>query len=610
VPSALTPRGSTRAWRSRRQRWSDRLPVSCSRCGQPVQPWDAWDLDHTTPRALGGGDDTARPAHATCNRSAGATTADAVDSAGSDFWEAPGGADTPALSAIPPEDPEAIAAGPSASDSVWDRSDWLDELRIVPDGATWPRLMTGPHPDAAGSFGAEAIAFLFESQGLRLRWFQRLWLTRALEHDLSERLIWLELLLSTSRQVGKSVGMRGLGSWRLHQAPRFGEEQLVLHTGKDLPVCKEVQRPVRAWARDRRELGYAVREQNGNEEVTAPDGSRWIVRGKDSVYGYGATVGMADEAWGVPPGVVEDGLEPTMAERIDPQLVLASTAHRKATPLFPLRRAAALERLWSPGSSLLVEWSAPRGTAIDDRAGWRLASPHWSPGRERLLESRLERVMAGVSDDPDEDDPVEAFLAQYLNIWPARRTVAAKATRDEPFTADRVWADAADLTVPVPGGALVVAVEDWFGQGAAAAAAGMLGDGRVMVFGGLFAGRAEAFGWAGYLVQTHPGSRLLVGASLAGEPAAHAVGADPEPFGVAQTAAALPAVRELLAAGRLVHDGAWELAGQVKALRVAPGRAGGLSVSSSRARSDLVRAAAWAATEAVKMPAAVEFFVW
>jgi hypothetical protein len=322
VPSALTARGSTRAWRKLRAHHATTLPRPCWRCGETITPDMAWQLGHIIDRADGGTDDDVAPEHQHCGSSAGAaaqaqrrnTSRYALGSSGPFFGAASGGGNNPALFAVPPEDPEAGIVGPSASDSVWDRCDWLDELRLVPDGATWPRLMTGPHPAAVGSYGAEMIAWLVESQALRSRWFQRLWWTRLLEHDEAGGLIWLESLLSTSRQVGKSVGLRGVASWRLHQAPRFGEEQLVLHTGKDLPVCKEVQRPARAWARERRDLGYGVREQNGNEEVTAPDGSRWVVRGKDSVYGYGATLGMGDEAWGIPPGVVEDGLEPTMAE--------------------------------------------------------------------------------------------------------------------------------------------------------------------------------------------------------------------------------------------------------------------------------------------------------
>ena len=49
-------------------------------------------------------------------------------------------------------------------------------------------------------------------------------------------------------------------------ADGWGEPQDVLHTGKDLAVCKEVQRPARVWAKARRDV-YKVREVNGQEEI-------------------------------------------------------------------------------------------------------------------------------------------------------------------------------------------------------------------------------------------------------------------------------------------------------------------------------------------------------
>ena len=347
-----------------------------------------------------------------------------------------------------------------------------------------------------------------------------------------------------------------------------------------------------------------VREANGNEEVAGPDGSRWLVRAKGSTYGYTASLGVADECWGVDPEVVEDALEPMMPERTWPQLLLISTAHRKTTPLFPGRRSAALAALDAPGSTLLVEWSAAPDAELDDRQAWRAASPHWSPGRERLLEAKLARVEAGVSEDEDEPDAVEAFRSQWLNQWRERRVVVA-ATRDELLVDEAVWADAADPEAVLPPAGLVVALEDNFGQGAAAACAGRLTDDRVVVFGGLFAGRGQACGWAGRVLVDFPGSRLLVGGSLVDDPAVTGIGAPVETVGSAQTRAALPALRQLLADGRLVHDGDPDVAGQVAGLRVIP-RESGLSVSPRSGRSDLARCVAWAVVEAAREPVVPE----
>jgi 5-methylcytosine-specific restriction endonuclease McrA len=82
VTSSLTPRGSTRRWRSivaavTRQVHTDHAagrPVTCPYCNQPIRPGQRFDVDHAIPRIHGGTDLHLRPAHTSCNRAAGATT--------------------------------------------------------------------------------------------------------------------------------------------------------------------------------------------------------------------------------------------------------------------------------------------------------------------------------------------------------------------------------------------------------------------------------------------------------------------------------------------------------------------------------------------------------
>jgi hypothetical protein len=473
------------------------------------------------------------------------------------------------------EEPE---DSPGPGDPRW-QVPWLEQLLVVPEDAAWPRFMTSPHPAAVGSFGPDAFGWLAAEAGLDLRWWQRLALARQLEHDADGVLVWLVVLGTTARQVGKSIWLRGGATWRLHQAGRFGEEQTIMHTGKDLPVCKEVQRLARAWAKAR---GYPTREQNGNEEITEPgSGSRWLVRGKDSVYGYSVSNGLVDEAWGVAPGVVEDGLEPTMAERASPQLELVSTAHTRATPLFPAHRAAALAELDEPGATLLLEWSAHRDAAISDRAAWRQASPHWSPGRERLLEQRLTRVTAGEVLDPDETDPVESFRSQFLNIWPERSAATAKVLLDT-----EAWA-ARREEVDVGAAAVMVAVEDHYGHGAAVAAAARAPDGRYELDGWLCGTWAEAFDDVAGIAATRPRVEVIVGPALvaAVEPRWQARVAKP-----ADTRAGLALLRQLVDGAQVTHDDAPDLA-QLTTVHVREAPTG-MRIAAGRA--DLVRAAAWA----------------
>src|SRR5262249_5968685 len=81
----------------------------------------------------------------------------------------------------------------------------------------------------------------------------------------------------------------------------------------------------------------------------------------------------------------------------------------------------ALNNLESGEGGLLIEWSAPRAGEIDDVNGWRLASPHWTAQRQRLIGKQLEAALMGEAEiSEDEADPVEAFRAQWLNQWPLR----------------------------------------------------------------------------------------------------------------------------------------------------------------------------------------------
>jgi hypothetical protein len=507
------------------------------------------------------------------------------------------------------DDTEPDPTTPDPTSADWDACPWLADLLPVPDEATWPRLMSPPHPDAVGSYGPEAVAWITSERRVDLRWWQRLVIFRLLEHDDHGQLVWLDAIVSTARQVGKSVVLRELGAWRMHAADTFGEPQTVLHTGANVAVCREVQRPIRLWCKER---GYQVREANDQQEMEAPDGGRYLLRAKGAVYGFTGDLALADEGWKLEPSVVEDGLEPTMAERDNGQLVIFSTAHRLATSLVPLRRAAAFVA-WGRGDvrTLILEWSAPRDADLDDRDAWRSASPHWSAARSRLLEGKLTRVQVGYSEDPDEDDPVESFRSQYLNIWPGRRLTTSR--RTEPLADRDTWAQATDLWAHAPDGVpLSVAVEDYYGLGAAAAAVAQLEDGRLVTWGGLFASRPDAYAWAAFTVGLRPDCTLTIGASLAlGEAQEACPRATVAKAGTAQTSGALPLVRSLLRSRGLVHSGDEDLALQVRAVQLVPTATGGLGIAHRGIRSDLLRATAWAVADRHQPhQEAMEFYVY
>ena len=461
---------------------------------------------------------------------------------------------------------------------------WLADLLDVPDNATWPRLMTAPHPDAVGSYGQLAEAYSEAFRGRPWRWWQRLAARRLLEHDAEGRLVWGVAVLTLARQLGKSYWLGDLCAWRLHSGVVFGCGQTILSTGKDVAVCREMQRPHRMSSKRDRDR-YHVREVNGQEEIElVADDSRWMVRAKDAVYGLSVTFATVDEGWKVLASVVDDGIEPTTVEADDAQILLVSTAHRRATALMVGRRARALEHLGDGEGPLLLEWSAPPDAGLDDRSAWRMASPHWTAKRERLIADRLEGAMAGESDDVDEPDPIMSLRTQWLNQWPAKRLALTKGqllvdldawtmlAGDPQDDIERIW----------------LAVEDHGGLGAAVAAVCIQSDGRYGVDGWLTATWAEAMSDLRRLAAAHHSVKVQAGATLV-----HRLPPGMRASAVTSTItrATLPLMRELVAGGQIVH-GSVELDEQVETVRVTEA-IGGLNLVAG-VRSDLLRAASWA----------------
>jgi hypothetical protein len=486
-----------------------------------------------------------------------------------------------------------------ADHAVWDVS-WLDPLRDAPANASWPRLMTPPHPAATGSFGSEFAQSAAERMGRPLRWWQELAATRLLKHDEDGKLVWRATILSTARQVGKSVLLRELLMWRLTQGRRFGgEPQTLLHVSWDVGVGRWIQREARTWARQYQDK-FRVREANGLESIEyLPDGSVWLLKSKIGVYGHSASMAAVDEGWGIAADHIEDGLLPTLVERSSSQLVLCSTAHPQATSLVLDRRRAALAALDDPGQAdLILEWSAPAELDLADETGWRMASPFWSPEREQAIRAALERTL-GAAPDPDVQDPRAGFQTQWLCRWPVED---AGARKGEPLLPPGAWKEA--RTTLHAEGPATIGVEDWFGEGAATVAARRLEDGRLLVAGWEFPTRELAAEQAAKVASWADGSALVVGATLMGDPWVHGVSAVKVTSATGTlTRAGLPLFRQMVQSGQLVWDEADGrlIADRLEAARVVQGAAGLRLLDGGR--NDLVRALVWVvATAAVPRP--------
>lgn len=555
----------------------------------------AWDLGHDDdhPRDH----DWQRPWHRKCNRSDGQAKATAKRTehrpGGSVFEGTPSGtALAQSLSLCDADD----VVGFGVDDAVWDVW-WLNDLRELPADATWPRFMSAPHPDAVGSLGVEFEWWCRTHRNTTLRWWQRLVARRLLEVDGEGRLVWLVLLLTLARQLGKSWLLWLILSWRLHQGDRFGRAQRLLHMSIEMSQVRDVMALELSFADSRPDL-YATLDNNNDTSIEwLHDGSKWVrvVRGTSrSGGGYGQSgvaVAAVDEAWSIGAAVVDDGIEPTLVEGEQPWLVLCSTAHRKATSLMPDRRGAALLDMGTVEEPvLLLEWSSPRSLDLTDVAGWRMASPSWSVQREQMIRMRVKRALAGApTHDPTEPDPIESLRAQWLNQWPAK--VLSKA-KGEPLVDIDAW-KARELTDPAAGPITVVIEDDRHG-GSAVAAAFMRGDGRVVVTGLTFEGVAAAARQAREWLAAVPGSRLLVGASMLSEPELRPMLSGGNAVGSRELTGGLALFRRAFAADRLWHDeDCADLTAQLADARVAEGVAG-LSLSPSTGRVDLVRAAVWA----------------
>jgi len=242
--------------------------------------------------------------------------------------------------------------------------------------------------------------------GVHLRPWQCWALDRGLEHRADGSLRWPTVLLSVSRQSGKSVTGRAVCGWRQSEgAQTFGEVQTVLSTANKFQTALELWMGG-AYAMQA-QTASRVRWARGAEEIGDPNGSRWLVQAATPNLGVGLSVslGLVDEAWNVERDYIEASLVPTMLEKESPQLWIVSTQGDSGSDLLESYRRQGIKGMADPDTSevLILEWSADPSADVADREAWMAASPHWSERRSRFIETQLEIL------------PDAVFRSQILN---------------------------------------------------------------------------------------------------------------------------------------------------------------------------------------------------
>ena len=447
-----------------------------------------------------------------------------------------------------------------------------EAVELVP-----PRLETPRPADVVGSYGAEAAGWIGRYLRDELRPWQRYALERILEHRADGSLRWRRVILTVSRQSGKSILSRGLCGWRVGASDLFDEPQEVLHVANLRGTAARIWTPAARTLEET--LGVTVRRSNGQEAIELVDGSAWRLAASTLDGGVGSSVSLAfvDEAWRISRDVVDGSIAPTMLERRSPQLVLVSTAGDGGSTLLIEDRDAAIAQLDDPDSAriLLLEWSAPPEAYPDDREAWRIASPHWTPARLEALEHAY-----ATSSEAD-------WRRQYLNQW----VLAARS-----WIAAGQWkaAEEPELELPVRGG--TVAINDRDGQpGACGYVLAIAAGDDVVVSGRAFPSRRALWAALEELTAGRRGLTLLYPASFERH-VKTLRGVTTAKVGTAEQRAGYGPTLAAVVDGRLRHDGDPELTRQM--LTATPVTIPDVGTTLSARRSPgpifLARAAVWA----------------
>jgi phage terminase large subunit-like protein len=471
-----------------------------------------------------------------------------------------------------------------------------------------PRWQTPLPPTVVGSWGPEVAWWAAHELGITLDRWQRRALNRALAVDANGTLVYRHYLVSTARQMGKTVVVRSLIGWALTAADTPPWERILglAHDRRQARIPYDaVRQDLMPLRRRYPHAGLALTRYLGirsdlygrhREYDIGSRESRNVIRGTTNDLGIFDEVRtqINYETWAA--------LEPTTRARPDPLIIGLSTAGDD--------RSILLRDWWERGLRIIdgaepsdgfgMTWyAAPDELAPDDPRAILAANPAIAEGR-----LPIGPVLASIrSLSPS------AYRAETLNLWTegidewlppglwAERVAEQPAEHVRVVLAAEAVPTWRRVTVTV---ALVTDAGAWVGV------AGELDSARS---GASSIAPAELVALVGRLSTEWGARELAYSAAAAAAPHltawAEAANVRAIPMGARQIRAASSLFRSELIGGRLTHADDPLLAQQVRAARPSGPLEGGdwyFSLRASLGEIDALRAAAWASWAAIAPP--------
>lgn len=247
-------------------------------------------------------------------------------------------------------------------------------------GVTTPRIFTKPLRELTRqtSRGFAAIEFGVRVLGMELIPWQADFLIRALELGLDGKQRFRTVLLLVSRQNGKSAVMKIMALYRLFADPSC---ELVLGVAHKLAGAKKPWDEARKLVLSIPALKAQTlkpRIANGDLCIPLKNGSAWRAESSepDATRGWSADLLFFDELRTQETRDAWTAAKATTTARPNGMAVGVSNAGTGKSVVLRELRNDAISKINDPTARVaILEWSAPEGCDLDDRAAWAQANP-------------------------------------------------------------------------------------------------------------------------------------------------------------------------------------------------------------------------------------------